>query len=84
MTQPRLRAILVVLRATLFAVFVFAAVPAFSFLSLAAGHSGSQAESLEDTGDLGLGIGPLYSGDEALFTFFYNATTYGEMQPCPT
>lgn len=37
-----------------------------------------------DADDLGLGIGPVYSGDEALFTIFYNATSYGEMHPCPT
>lgn len=84
MTQPRVRAILLVLRATLFAFFAFTAAPATPFVSFAADLSGAQARSFEDAGDLGLGIGPLHSGDETLFTFFYNATTYGEMQPCPT
>lgn len=84
MTQLRARIVFFVLCAALLAVFFSAAVPAFSFVSLAADLSGSQLGRIEDADDLGLGIGPISSGDEALFTLFYNATTYGEMQPCPT
>ncbi len=98
MTQPRFRAVSLVLRAALLAMVIMAAVPALSFgpvFSARAGDAENNAFTTaassppsfgpaDDNDDLGLGIGPVYSGDEALFTIFYNATSYGEMHPCPT
>lgn len=84
MTLPRCRAVSFLLRAVLLVAFFVTAVPAFSFAASAAQDEGPDFPSASMDDDLGLGIGPVHSNDEALFTFFYNATSYGEMQPCPT
>lgn len=76
MTQPRFRAVSLLLRAALLVLLTATpAAPAFSFAASA---------PVAGDDDLGLDIGPVYSSDEALFTFLYNASSYGEMQPCPT
>lgn len=96
MTQSRFCAVSPVLRAALLAMFFVAAMPALSFDSAffaRAGTVGKDAfttaalvpfDPAAENDDLGLDIGPVFSGSEALFTIVYNASSYGEMYPCPT
>lgn len=74
-------------------IIVMATAVMLSFTAVRAAAPGDHTSTLplmhqtslaDDGDDLGLDIGLFHSDGEALLTIFYDATSYGEVHPCPT
>lgn len=92
MTLPRVCAAFLSLREALVVVFLtvatfafYPALPALGTTGIALSANAEGAPGAFDiVDDLGLDNGPAHSGSRALFSILYNASSHGEMRPCPT